>query len=236
MAHHRPGLAAVPGLVEADQVVVALGADEPLARADHVLRVQRIDPDVGFGMVGHEHGRRRRVGRPAADLGRIWPRGAGVFAGVGAGARQLARVAVVRAVVERNGHFRPVAADLLARDEDVGDVVRREARVVGTIGLHALRDVADAGACARWRRGGKAGRQAKAERDQGCGKHGDQGSGRLHQLQPPQLTSRQHHVDDHADALIPTTPRGTARGSSAPEEAIVVVGVSWWRRVGTGCR
>jgi hypothetical protein len=43
---HRPGLTAVERLVEAEEMVVALGADDPLALADQVARVVRVDPDV----------------------------------------------------------------------------------------------------------------------------------------------------------------------------------------------
>ena len=116
MPHGRPGLAAVPRLVETQQVVVAFGAREPLARADDVVRVRGVDPDVRLRMVGHQHRRRRRIARSARRLRSV---GADLLACGRAGARQLAGVAVVRSVVERGRHLGCIAAHLLARDEDI---------------------------------------------------------------------------------------------------------------------
>src|SRR5207247_2768298 len=46
-----PGLAVVKGLVESQQVVVTLGADEPLGGADQVLRVGGVDANVGLRVI-----------------------------------------------------------------------------------------------------------------------------------------------------------------------------------------
>ena len=42
----RPGLAAIKGLVEPQQVIVPFGADEPLGGANQVVGIGRIDSDV----------------------------------------------------------------------------------------------------------------------------------------------------------------------------------------------
>src|SRR5207302_1697324 len=66
---------------------------------------------------------------------------AAIFASGGAGAGSLARVAVVRSVVGRQGHLGTIATDLLAGHNDVRDAVGREAVAVNLIGLRALRDL-----------------------------------------------------------------------------------------------
>jgi len=71
MPPDRPFLAAIEGLVESQQVVVTLGADEPLGGADQVLGVGGIDPDVGLRVIFDQHRRGCRIAGVAADLGRI---------------------------------------------------------------------------------------------------------------------------------------------------------------------
>ena len=66
---HGPRGSAVPRLVEAEQVVVTLGADEPLALPDQMRRIGRVDANVGLGVVLHQQRRVRDVlGREAARL------------------------------------------------------------------------------------------------------------------------------------------------------------------------
>ena len=63
----RPRLAAVERLVEPEQVVVALAVDEPFALGNEMLRIGRVDADVGFRMILDAH---RRI---AHVLGRVRP-------------------------------------------------------------------------------------------------------------------------------------------------------------------
>jgi hypothetical protein len=99
-------------------VVVAFGADKPLALPDQVQRVRRVDTDIGLGVVLDEQ---RLVG----DVLR-WE-AAGLLPGRRARARRLAaaRIAVRRR--QRSGirHFGRVAADALRRSGDVDDTLGR---------------------------------------------------------------------------------------------------------------
>src|SRR5439155_23815515 len=106
--HHGPRDASVPGFVEAEQVVVALGSGEPLARTDDVVRIGGVDADIGLRLIGHEHWARGRCG---TELRRVLL-ASDVFAGGRAWTRQLARVSVVRPVVEGDRHLGPVTAHL----------------------------------------------------------------------------------------------------------------------------
>ena len=145
MTLHGPRLAAVERLVEAKEVVVALGAHDPLGRADQMLRIRRIDADVGFGVILHQLRRARGIPRVAAGLCRIGRRFARVLAGRGAGAGGHAAVPVARAVVEPGRvDLGPVAAHLLRRHVDVGHTGLLVARRVRLVRLIALRHVADA--------------------------------------------------------------------------------------------
>src|SRR5947209_19873506 len=74
MPLNRPGPASVEGLEEAEQVVVAFGADEPLDGADEVVGVGGIDPDVRFGMILHEHWGARWIAGIAPALVGVGPR------------------------------------------------------------------------------------------------------------------------------------------------------------------
>ena len=142
--------AAIERLIEAEHVVVALGADEPLGRADQMARIGRVDPDVGFRVVLDQHRGRGRVAGIAAGLGRI---GTLVLAGGCSprGARRLAVIAVVGTIAGRIRDLRRVAAHLLGRRENVRN--RAVARRVRTVGLPALRHRADPGVCRLdWRR------------------------------------------------------------------------------------
>src|SRR5581483_8627303 len=65
---HGPRLSAVERLVEAEQVVVALRAHDPLGRADQMPWIRGIDSDVGLGVILHELRRTRRIPRVAAGL------------------------------------------------------------------------------------------------------------------------------------------------------------------------
>src|SRR6202043_35802 len=102
----RPGLAAIPGLVEAEKMVVAFGANDPLAGADQVFRVGGIDPDVRLRMILDQHRRRgdeagvapRLAGIRPQRLARGTPRAGG-----------HARVSVVRAKVAEVRDFGCVA-------------------------------------------------------------------------------------------------------------------------------
>src|ERR1700682_1516932 len=83
--HRRPGLTTVEGLVETNQVVVALGAGEPLGRSDEMVWIRRIHPDIRFGVVSGKLWFGRRITRLAAGLRGIGD-GADVFVGPRAGA------------------------------------------------------------------------------------------------------------------------------------------------------
>ena len=164
VAHDRPRVAAVEGLVEAEQVVVPLRPREPLARADDVTGIGRVDADVGLRPVGDEHGRGRRVARPASNLRRVGGR-PDVLARGRARAGRLAGVAVVRPVVERRWDLGTVAAHLPAGHEHVRHLVTQVAAGVGGVRLEALRHVADAGVQARRRGGESLGGRQREQRD-----------------------------------------------------------------------
>ena len=68
--HHRPRLAAVPRLVEAEKGVVAFRAGEPFARTDDVVRIRRVDADVRFRVIRHEHRGGGRIRSPIAARAR----------------------------------------------------------------------------------------------------------------------------------------------------------------------
>src|SRR5260370_11103929 len=53
-----PRFSSVQGLVEAQDVIIALSAGEPLGRANQVSGVRRFDLDVGFRVVVDRHGGR----------------------------------------------------------------------------------------------------------------------------------------------------------------------------------
>src|SRR5260221_6732088 len=94
---NAPGLAAVKGLVEAQQVIVALGTHNPLGGADQVVGVGGIDPDVGLRMVLDQHGGGGRIARVATGLGGI---GTKVLTGVGSTiADRFTAVTIVKAVI-----------------------------------------------------------------------------------------------------------------------------------------
>src|SRR5205085_1494067 len=144
MALHRPGLAAVERLVEAEQVVVALGADDPLALADQMARVGRIDTEVRLGVILDAHRVRRghvlrrvRAEVLAGVRGPVARRHAAVEVAVGRGQRVEVR------------RLRRVAARPLLRRSDGLDDLRRIAGSEGGVGLIAL----------RWRCGDRAGRE-----------------------------------------------------------------------------
>src|SRR5207245_7784529 len=101
----RPGLAPVEGLVEAQDVVVALRAHDPLGRSDQVLRVRGVDPDVRFGVVFDQFGVRCGIPGVASDLGGIRTTGPRVLAGRGAGARGFTAVPVGRSVAYQRLHL-----------------------------------------------------------------------------------------------------------------------------------
>src|SRR6266567_2939378 len=130
MALNRPGRPSVEGLEEAEQVVVAFGADEPLDGADEVVGVGGIDPDVRFGVILHEHWGGRWIAGIAPALGRVRPQ---VLSGVArAAAWRHARVAVIRTVVGEIGHLWRVATGLLSGGERVCHSVRgRASRICG---------------------------------------------------------------------------------------------------------
>src|SRR5207237_10512098 len=96
MALHRPGLAAIERLVEAENVVVALGTDKPRARGDDVIGVVWIDSEVRLRVIVDEHRVGRGVAVGAANLVRIGPGRTGVFARGGTWARGHAGIAVRR--------------------------------------------------------------------------------------------------------------------------------------------
>ena len=138
-----PGLAAIPGLVEAEKMVVAFGANDPLAGADQVFRVGGIDPDVRLRMILDQHRRRGDEAGVAPRLARV-------------GSKRLARrasragghpgVSVVRTKVAEVRDFGCVATCPLGGREDIRDVVSLIAVGVGLIGLGALWDIAHSGA------------------------------------------------------------------------------------------
>src|SRR5207248_6635189 len=127
-----PALAAVEGLVEAEDVVVALRTDEPLRGADQVVRVGRVDDDVRLRMALDQHRRGGREAGCAAGLGRI---GTQVLAGGGGSvAGRLAAVPLGR-LDERVRHLRRVAAGRLGGGFHVRDVVQLEAPGEGRVRL-----------------------------------------------------------------------------------------------------
>ncbi len=67
----RPRFSPVQGFVEAQDVVIALRAGEPLGRANQVIRVGGVDLDVGFRVVFDQHGGRCREAGVAPLLGGI---------------------------------------------------------------------------------------------------------------------------------------------------------------------
>src|SRR5437016_3759651 len=118
MALHRPGLAAIERLVEAENVVVALGTGKPFARGDDVIGVVWIDSEVRLRVIVDEHRVGRGVAVGAVDLVRIGPGGTGVFAGGGTRARRHAGIAVSRPFREE-WHLGSIAAHLLTGNGDI---------------------------------------------------------------------------------------------------------------------
>ena len=102
----RPGHSSVERLEESRQMVVRLRVDEPLADADQMARVRRIDANVGFRMVLHEQrGRLHVLGRIRTD----------VLPGRGARARRAAalRKTLLRRQSEQDQDLRRVTTDAL---------------------------------------------------------------------------------------------------------------------------
>ena len=149
----RPGRPAVPGFVEAEEVVVALGAHEPFRLSDEVAGIRRVDADVRFGVVLHEHRLRGGVAGVAPLLGGIRAR---VLEGVRAGAFAHAGVPVVRPVAREERRLRRVAAGPLRRRDDVLDLRGGEACRVVAVALCPLTDDRAGQRCA-----GRAGRRCR---------------------------------------------------------------------------
>ena len=143
VAHRWPGLAAVEGLVKAEQVVVAFGGREPFGRANQMIWIRGIHADIRLRVVCHEL---RFSGGIWKLAGALWEIGGrtDVLAGCRTGAGQFAGVTVVGSVADQKRHLRSITTDLLAGHEDVGNVVGPEAVTVGLIGLGALGHIADA--------------------------------------------------------------------------------------------
>src|SRR5438309_7041960 len=136
-----PGLAAVQRLVEAQYMVVPLGACKPLARGDDVIRVIWVDPQVGFGVIVDEHRTGGRVAIGAARLVGIEARRPGIFAGRGTGRGTWLHTGV--AVGGPGGEERDlgsVAAHLLGGRHDVCDLGLAETAGIGAVALHTLWD------------------------------------------------------------------------------------------------
>ena len=130
MALHRPGLAPIPRLVEAENVVVALGTDKPLARGDDVIGMVGVDSQVRLRVIVDEHRAGRGVAVGATDLVRIGPGRTGVFAGGGTRARGHAGIAVSRPFREE-WHLGSIAAHLLTGN---GDIAHLGLGIAGGIG------------------------------------------------------------------------------------------------------
>ena len=139
---HRPRRATIERLVEAGQVVVTLGADEPLDRADQMQRISRVDTNVRLGMVLDQLRRSRGIARVAPSLRRVRPRGARVLTRGRARTSRHARVAIVRPIVERTRvDLGSIAANPLRRRIDVRDAKALDALRVRRVGLRPLRYV-----------------------------------------------------------------------------------------------
>src|SRR5713226_3310587 len=137
---HRPCFSAVPGLVEAQHVVIALRTGEPLGRANHVPRIGRVNLDVGFRVVVDQHGGRCREPSVASLLSGIRP--LILTRGGRAVARRLTRVPVDGTVAHGEGNFRRVATHLLRGGKDVRDMVRRKTVCERVFSLCSLGDIA----------------------------------------------------------------------------------------------
>src|SRR2546429_1022153 len=146
----RPGLAAVPGLIEAKYVVIALGTGNPLARTDDVVGILGIDTEVRLRMVVDHHWSGCWISGDATRLIRIGS-GTNVLPGVRSGAGRHSGVATRLANGEKRD-FRPVAADFLGGSRDVGHAVFGVASGVGTVCLCPLWNVADPRSGARLER------------------------------------------------------------------------------------
>ena len=136
---HGPRCPAVHRLVEAEEMVVTLSADEPLGLPDEMVRIRRIDADVGLRVVLHQHRFRGWIAGVAAGLRRI---GTAVLAGIRAGAFGHAVVSVRRREAGEEGDLGRVAAGPLRRRDNVRNSIGH-ARRVGPVALGALRHVAD---------------------------------------------------------------------------------------------
>ena len=112
----RPGLAAVGGLVEAEHVVVALRAHEPLRGADQVVGSLGVDDQVRLRVALDQLRHRGRVAGRAAGLGGITTER--LAGGRPPGAVFRTAVALSR-LLQPVGHLRRVTARLLGRGEDV---------------------------------------------------------------------------------------------------------------------
>src|SRR6266516_2156243 len=140
----RPCLAAVKGLVESKQVVVPLGADEPLGGAYQVHRVGGIDPDIGLGVILDQHGGCGRIAGVATRLGGI---GTEVLASVCSTiAGRFAAITIVRPITHRIWHLWSVATGLLCGRIHVGHAFGCVTVGVLCVALGSLGNVARAGA------------------------------------------------------------------------------------------
>ncbi len=138
-----PGLAVVKGLVESKQVVVTLGADEPLGGGDQVVRVSGVDADVGLRVIFDQHGSLSRIAGIAASLGGIWTKI--LTCGGSTVARRFAAIAIIGADVGEIWHLWCVATGLLRGRKHIRYTISCETVGVGYIGLGSLGNVAYSG-------------------------------------------------------------------------------------------
>ena len=147
-----PRQSAVEGLVEAEEMVVALRVDEPLALPDQVHRVRGVDANVRLGVILHEQHVVCHV-----LLGERPDVLAGVYA---AGAERAATVGVTGvAVAGEVLDLRCVAAGSLGRRRDVRDALLPVAGGERRVGLIAPRRGASPGG------GGRPEREHHGQRD-----------------------------------------------------------------------
>src|SRR5258708_18547020 len=134
----RPRFPSIQGFVEAEDMVIALCAGEPLARANQVSRIGWVDLDVGFRVVVDQHGGGSRKPGVAPLLGGIRPQI--LTCGGRTIARRLAGVPVDGTVVHSVGNFRCVATDLLRGGKHVRHMVHHEAILKRVVSLRSLGD------------------------------------------------------------------------------------------------